>query len=130
MRGKLGSGVGWACSCMYLGNLRSPVTMKKRDMTRKKYRPPVSPFNFAVTKPAIFKKVNFLSYLYIPYGNLNYKAENFAMVLSSLKIHILSECYQRNRKFYRLPKKRSTRFSNSFVPNRINILNSKGGKLE
>ena len=44
--------------------------------------------------------------------------------------HILSECYKSNRKFYRLPKIRCTRFSNSFVPKSINILNSKGGKLK
>ena len=43
--------------------------------------------------------------------------------------HILSECYQSNRKFYRLPKIRCTHFSYSVVPNSINILNSKGGKL-
>ena len=41
--------------------------------------------------------------------------------------HILNECYQSNHKFYKLPKIRCTRFSNSFVPKSINILNSKGG---
>ena len=44
--------------------------------------------------------------------------------------HILNECYQSNRKFYRLPKIRCTRFSTSFIPKSINILNGKGGKLK
>ena len=44
--------------------------------------------------------------------------------------HILNECYQSNRKFYRLPNIRCTRFSTSFIPKSINILNGKGGKLK
>ena len=44
--------------------------------------------------------------------------------------HILSERYQSNRKFYRLPKTRCTRFFKSFVPKSTKILNSKGGKLK
>ena len=61
---------------------------------------------------------------------LRVKSEDLASNIIESDNHILREYYQSIRKFYRLPKIRCTRFANSFVPKSINILNSKGGKLQ
>ena len=57
-------------------------------------------------------------------NQVNTRIEKTARIFISCDTHILNECYELMRSFYRMPKTRTERFLNSFIPTSIQILNS------
>ena len=49
-------------------------------------------------------------------NQVNTRIEKTARIFISCDIHILNECFELMRYFYRMPKTRTERFLNSFIP--------------
>ena len=75
-------------------------------------------------RPQLFKNFEKNGYFLDIVNQVNTRIEKTARIFISCDTHILNECYELMRSFYRMPKTRTEIFLKSLIPTIIQILNS------